>query len=163
MGLDPLAVEAAQKRTEAARERARQKRFGVFAGHGTSPSSPVGGEKSEDAPADVQPIPNIDEAGITSERNQHQQFKSWMSYFGIAWVTTRMDKKSPIGNGAPDFFAMKNGKIIWIEFKYGVNKPDADQLKAQAELASCGIDGKNCWSLADAILYTTEKLLKEKI
>jgi hypothetical protein len=161
MGLDPSAVEAAQKRTEAARERARQKRFGLGGVLATSPSSPVGGAQSEDAPADAQAMPNIDEAGITSEKKQHQKYKSWLSLVGIAWVTTRMDKKSPIGNGAPDFFAMKNGKVIWIEFKYGANKPDADQLKAQAELASCGIDGKNCWSLADAIKYTTEKLLKE--
>lgn len=95
-----------------------------------------------------------------SEKELHQQFRSWCNVNGIICVSSRMDKKSGLGNGVWDFTCIRGGYGCAVEFKVAPNKLSEDQIEYQKLLAACLVPSLCAYSLAEAIQFVKQHLLK---
>jgi hypothetical protein len=160
VGLDPLAVEAAQKRTEAARERARQKRFGPPVGERVTQK---GDCLPPTPPAEANECELEENSAITCEADQHAQILKWANFQGIFVRHSPMDRPQYEGNGMLDFFLMFQGRVCALEMKFGRDKkPTVDQRKCMAALTRAGIPNDVFWTVNEAIAFASGKLLKGK-
>lgn len=134
----------------------------VTLGHGgeprNSPSETEGAAKEQS-----EPLPDVavweEVSCVTCEADQHDALMKWANYYGIAYEHSRMDQATSGIVGTPDFYFMKNGKVVWVEMKFGKGKLSKAQEERQAVLKTCGIDGRTAWTIADAIAFVKEKIL----
>ena len=73
------------------------------------------------------------------ERELHETFINWCNLNGIPFIHSRMDRKSTIAEGWPDFTLVFQGKAACIEFKVQGNKLSAAQADCVASLKLCGV------------------------
>ena len=70
-----------------------------------------------------------DEVGARKrEKLLHHQFEAWLILNQIPYVHSRMDKKSTIREGWPDFSVFYRAKTVFVEFK----KPGEDLKPKQS-------------------------------
>jgi hypothetical protein len=92
-----------------------------------------------------------------TEKKLHQDFEQWLRLNDLPYIHSRMDKKTSIQNGAPDFIVFANGFTVCIEFKVGNNKTSDDQNRFIDRLIQSKIPVAVCYSLVAAINFTKEK------
>jgi hypothetical protein len=110
---------------------------------------------------------------IKAERDLHDKFEAWLRVHQngpIPFVHSRMDRKSTIREGWPDFTVMFNGaaacrgpeqsphSCCCIEFKMLGKSLSTEQEKCCDELALAGIPVRTCFSVVEAIEFCREKL-----
>jgi len=92
------------------------------------------------------------------EAEMHDQFETWLRYhaaeFPIPAVHSRMDRKSTIREGWPDFTVCWQGRVAFVEFKMPGNKPSAEQDAVAREIVQSGMTVAVCYSVAEAIAHT---------
>ena len=63
------------------------------------------------------------------ERDLHDQIIRWITDHGWEIVHSRMDMRTSVDNGLPDFvIAAPNGRTYWVECKARKEKPKPDQV-----------------------------------
>jgi hypothetical protein len=96
---------------------------------------------------------------VTCEADQHVALMKWADFHGIAYEHSRMDRATSGIVGTPDFYFMRDGKVIWVEMKFGKGKLTKAQEERQAVLRTCGILGTTSYTIADAIAFVKSQLL----
>lgn len=100
------------------------------------------------------------------ERELHDQFIAWLRVHDkgpIPFIHSRMDRKSTIRSGWPDFsvfyaFNHKPHCSCFVEFKMPGGAISDDQNECFNELMKAGLPVRVCYSLLEAIEFTREKL-----
>lgn len=93
-----------------------------------------------------------------AERKMHEQFEQWLRLHEIPFVHSRMDRKSTIREGWPDFSCFKNGATVFIEFKVEGKKPTPEQAECIWRLQSEGFPAAVATSVGAAIAFAKEGL-----
>jgi len=101
-----------------------------------------------------------EEASLESEL--HDQVESFLRRNGIPYIHSRMDRRSTIRKGWPDFTAMRNSRVACVELKTKNGKLSADQQEVVLELQRAGVPITVCSNLMKAIRFLIENLLEEK-
>lgn len=96
------------------------------------------------------------------EKEMHNIFEDWLRLNQIPFIHARMDKKSTINNGAPDFTVMWNNRVVCIEFKMNGGKLSSDQQDFISLLGKSETDVFVCHMAAEAIEIIKRILLKVK-
>lgn len=95
-------------------------------------------------------------ASVKLEREMHDQFAAWLRINGIHFIHTRMDKKSTMQKGWPDFTLIKAGRAICVEFKLRACTVSEEQSKVIRELLDDGTPATVSLSVQHAIEFTRE-------
>jgi hypothetical protein len=93
-----------------------------------------------------------------TERKLHHMFEAWLRLNEIPYVHSRMDKKSTIRVGWPDFSIFSEGKTVFVEFKQAGKELSPEQIVVTAELISEGFEVSVHTEPGRAILWTKSKL-----
>jgi len=93
-----------------------------------------------------------------AERKMHEQFESWLRRNEIPYVHSRMDKKSTIREGWPDFSVHRKGASCFIEFKVPGKVPEPEQWKCIHELMDNDFPVLVAYSYADAVNFAAAAL-----
>jgi hypothetical protein len=94
-----------------------------------------------------------------SEKLIHARFEAWLRLNEISFVHSRMDKKSTIREGWPDFSVFgPNGKTCFVEIKLPGGELSVDQMTVMLELLRKGHTYHICQSDAEAITWTSGRL-----
>lgn len=80
-------------------------------------------------------------ADVQSERELQNLIENWFRINGIPAFRQRMDKKSNMPRGTPDFLVCYKGRFIALECKVGNNEPTKEQ---EACLAFIHANGGTC-------------------
>lgn len=99
------------------------------------------------------------DTAIKEERDMHEKFMQWLNLNEIYYLQSRMDKKSTIRKGQPDFCITHQGYAVHIEFKYGDNIPSEAQITCIGDIMRGGTPVHVCFSVADAIAKTRRAVL----
>jgi hypothetical protein len=89
---------------------------------------------------------------IRQERDMHNLFTNWLRLTGVPFIHARMDKKSTIRKGWPDFTLLWQGRALCLEFKLPGQPLDPDQVEVHAALALNGTPVQTVYSVAEAIV-----------
>ena len=91
-------------------------------------------------------------AEAKAEKEMHEQFTSWLRVKALPFVHSRMDRKSTIQEGWPDFTViLPDGRVMCIEFKMPGKALDSEQVKRFAELAQVKCPALVCYSFTEAM------------
>ena len=93
-----------------------------------------------------------------AERKMHEQFEQWLRLNEILYVHSRMDRKSTIREGWPDFSVFRNAVSCFIEFKVPGKVPEPEQRECINELSNNGFPVIVAYSVADAINFAAAAL-----
>lgn len=93
---------------------------------------------------------------IHQERELHNLFANWLRLNGVPFIHARMDKKSTIRKGWPDFTLLWQGRAVCFEFKLPGQPLDADQIEVRRELTLNGTPVQTVHSVAEAIRAARE-------
>jgi hypothetical protein len=97
-----------------------------------------------------------------AEADMHDQFATWLRYHAavvpVPHVHSRMDRKSTIREGWPDFTVTWNGRVAFVEFKMPGNKLSQAQHDVARELVQAGMQVAVCHTVAEAIAYAKKFL-----
>lgn len=97
------------------------------------------------------------------EKEAHDIYSGWLRQVGLFFIHSRMDRKSTVQNGTPDFAVFSNGKAIFIEFKQPGNVPSQDQIEVMEKIRTGGTPVHVCQMAADAIEFTRKQLRIPKL
>jgi hypothetical protein len=103
----------------------------------------------------------VDEKPCEAEREMHDEFQRWLAVHEkgpIPFVHSRMDRKSTIRSGFPDFGIFFGGKCCFVEFKMPDNGLSSDQCEVIAEMINANVPVTTSYSVTAAIEFTREKL-----
>jgi hypothetical protein len=92
------------------------------------------------------------------ERKLHAQFSQWCLRLEIEVIHGRMDKKSALPVGWPDFTCMKGTKFCLVEFKAPGGKLSEVQTQVITRLQNKSIPVLVAYSVKDAIDFCREVL-----
>lgn len=80
-----------------------------------------------------------DDEGFERERDLHDYIIDRCRELGYYVIHSRMDRRSTVAVGAPDFVvAMPGGRTVWIECKSAKGKPTTAQLASVTWLLRLG-------------------------
>ncbi len=88
---------------------------------------------------------------IRQEREMHNLFASWLRLNQVPFIHARMDKKSTIRKGWPDFTLVWHGHAFCLEFKLPGQPLEPEQLEVHRELRLTGTPVQTAYSVAEAI------------
>lgn len=88
---------------------------------------------------------------LRQEREMHKLFANWLRLHGVPFIHARMDKKSTIRRGWPDFTLLWGGRALCLEFKLPGEGLDPDQIEVHRELTLNGTPVQTVHSVAEAI------------
>ena len=89
-----------------------------------------------------------------SEKKMHMLFSDWLRLHEIPALHCRMDRKSTIQNGWPDFtILIGGGRCVCIEMKVNGNQLSEDQKTVIAMLEKNGTPVSVCRSVEEAIEF----------
>lgn len=91
-----------------------------------------------------------------AERKMHEQFEQWLRLNEIPYIHSRMDRKSTIREGWPDFSLFRHGVSCFIEFKVPGKLPEPKQKECINELMHNGFPVLVAYSVALAINFASE-------
>ena len=94
-----------------------------------------------------------------TEKQIHHTFEAWLRLNEIPYLHSRMDKKSTIRVGWPDFSIFYEGKTVFVEFKKPGGVLSQDQLDVAAELLAEDFKVSVQTEPGQAILWTREALM----
>jgi hypothetical protein len=66
---------------------------------------------------------------MTSEKQFHRDFEKWLRERQIPFVTARMDRRSTIGNGKPDYCVTWMNRCVYVELKTDKGRLSPAQIK----------------------------------
>lgn len=97
------------------------------------------------------------------ERELHDWMEAEMQRLGVAYVHGRMDQKSTIKNGWPDFSLFRAGedgvaRVCFVELKNRGGKLSADQKRVIADLEAKGLPVLVTGDFRKAVEFVREKL-----
>jgi hypothetical protein len=69
-----------------------------------------------------------------SELDLHNDFINWLRRNQVHYIHANPTRRSTIREGAPDFYCMREGRVICIEFKVGHNYLSETQKAVVVEL-----------------------------
>lgn len=84
------------------------------------------------------------------ERELQGQFAGWLKRNAVHYIHANPTRKSTIRKGAPDFYCMREGRVMCIEFKLGRNELTDEQKLVLHELALLGIPAFVCYDYPGA-------------
>jgi len=99
---------------------------------------------------------------VRLEKELHDQLEAFLRRNDILYLHARMDKRSTIRAGWPDFTALRGGRVVCVELKAPNGKVSADQQEVIAELQRAGIPITVTSDLMEAIRFLIENLLEAK-
>jgi len=88
---------------------------------------------------------------VRSEKKEQDILIQWLHLRGYPFCRARMDKKSTINEGWPDFTVFHNGKVALVEMKVPGGKLSFPQEMCIKALCAEGILVTVCYSAAEAI------------
>ena len=88
-----------------------------------------------------------------SERLLHHTFEAWLRLNEIPYIHSRMDRKSTIREGWPDFTVFRHGVVCFIEFKIAGNGLSEHQEGVIKELQRATFLPLVTGSVSDAIAW----------
>lgn len=86
-----------------------------------------------------------------AEKEIQNQIASWLSLNGIKFIRPRMDRKSTIANGWPDFTFCHNGVPFTVEVKDATGSLSDEQRQLHPQLEANGWKVHTVRSLAEFI------------
>jgi hypothetical protein len=89
-----------------------------------------------------------------AEKEMHEVFTQWLNLNNIYHVHSRMDKKSTIAKGTPDFTIVYGGKGFFIEFKTPQNTLSDEQKVHMKKIMASGTQYFLCYDAKEAIEVT---------
>lgn len=101
---------------------------------------------------------SAEKQAIREERDMHDTFANWCRVNSLSFIHARMDRKSTIREGFPDFAVLHQGKVCCIEFKFGQIKLRPEQSEVITELMARGTPVLVSDSVLLAIQWTKERL-----
>ena len=96
--------------------------------------------------------------GQKSEKLVHHTFEAWLRLNEIPFIHSRMDKKSTIRVGWPDFSIFSEGKTVFVEFKQAGKQLTPEQMAVANELISKGFEVSVQFYAGQAIHWTKTAL-----
>jgi hypothetical protein len=96
--------------------------------------------------------------GQKTEKLVHHTFEAWLRLNELPFIHSRMDKKSTIRVGWPDFSIFSEGKTVFVEFKQAGKQLSQEQVAVAAELISKGFEVSVQTEPGQAILWTKSAL-----
>ena len=103
-----------------------------------------------------------DKQAMENEREMHDCFERWCKVNDLDFVHSRMDRKSTIEAGWPDFTILRGiqyaAKACCVEFKHGDNVLQPIQTEVIARLQTRGIPVLVTNNVAQAIHWTRKEL-----
>jgi hypothetical protein len=105
----------------------------VLSKPGMASANPASAPKIEQATQPSTPS----KADILSERKLQDLINNWLLRNGFYFIRQRMDRKSTLTIGAPDFHVCNkndNGRMIGLEVKVGNNHPTEEQNREMDRL-----------------------------
>ena len=87
------------------------------------------------------------------ERKIHDTIERWLTLRQLPYIHARMDQKSTIRKGWPDFTVTNAGRVACVEVKAPGGKVSADQSEVLAELIANRTPATVAFSAADAIEF----------
>jgi hypothetical protein len=88
-----------------------------------------------------------------TERELHDQVVAWLDRKNIPYVHSRMDRKSTIREGWPDFTVMYWRHVACVELKTEQGVVSIEQKKVIEELRAANIPVRVCRTFAEAITF----------
>src|SRR5271165_141564 len=88
-----------------------------------------------------------------AEKDIHSDIEAWLKRNEIPYIHSRMDKKSTIREGWPDFTAMRNGKVACVELKTWKGSLSNEQHRVIHELTESSVPVLVCHSLLEATRF----------
>jgi hypothetical protein len=95
------------------------------------------------------------------ERLLHDQFERWCRINEVVYIHSRMDRKSTIAAGHPDFTLLWKGRGCCVEFKALGGILSDDQKEALHKLAAARVPMLISSDVKQAIAWTKENLLMD--
>ena len=92
------------------------------------------------------------------EKQMHEDFIQWLNLNEIYYIHSRMDKKSTIAKGAPDFTIIHQGIGFFIEFKTPQNTLSEEQKAHAKKIMASGTDYFICYAAQEAIEVTRKQI-----
>ena len=148
--------------TQADVEAHNAKVFGRGGEPRTSPLEIVGLAKAEAAPVAAEAMPE-EHSSITCEKEQHDEIMKWADGVGLPYDHSPMDRPQYQGNGRADFLFFLDGKMRWVEQKFGKGKLTKAQSEWQFQMSSAGNAGLNSWTVAETIAYLRREFFPTEI
>jgi hypothetical protein len=106
--------------------------------------------------------PTSEEVGervaVKLEKELHDQFQQWCAVNDIDFIHARMDQRSTIRKGHPDFTLLRDGRGCCIEFKRPGGKLSDDQTKVIWRLKLHGVPVEVFDDIAEAITFARQHL-----
>lgn len=96
-----------------------------------------------------------------NERALHDTFEGWCRVTGHSYIHSRMDKRSTIRSGWPDYTIFCGGRAVCVEFKFGDGKLRPEQEEVIAELLAGGTPVLVTNDCGAAILWTKAQFYKQ--
>ena len=103
----------------------------------------------------------IEEAEVFGQKTEkliHAKFEAWLRLNEIPFIHSRMDKKSTIRVGWPDFSICFGGKMVFVEFKLPGKELSPEQIAVCDELVSENFKVSIQTEPGQAILWTKSAL-----
>lgn len=98
-----------------------------------------------------------------SERQIHDAFIAWLKKREIPFITHRMDRKSGIATGWPDFTVLWMSRVMCIEIKTAKGRLSNDQERVIAFIRRSGNRVEVCRSCEECIEAVTDILCEGKL
>jgi hypothetical protein len=85
------------------------------------------------------------------EKEIHQAFEMWLRERQVPFITSRMDQKSTIAKGAPDYCVTWMGRCLYIEVKTEKGRLRDNQAKAIDYIRRSGNRVEICRSVSECV------------
>lgn len=108
-----------------------------------------------DAPTNEELAAKLERAG---ERLLHDQFENWCRINGLIYVHSRMDRKSTIAAGHPDFTVLWKGRGCCVEFKGPGGTLSEDQKLVMKKLGDAQVPTLVTQDVKEAISWVKVQL-----
>ena len=87
------------------------------------------------------------------EKRLHEVFEGWCKVTQLPYVHSRMDRKSTIAQGWPDFTVLHGREVVCVEFKALDGKLRPEQIEVIAGLQNQGVPVLVSNDVAEAIAW----------
>jgi hypothetical protein len=111
-------------------------------------------------PSAVAATPKPSKADIVAEKAMHGLFRQWLRLNNVGFIESRMDKKSQLDVGLPDFACFTDGRCCFVEMKTATGVVSEAQELRIAFLRSIGCPVLVSRDVGEAIAWTREQLFK---